>query len=153
MIDVDVVKDVDEDYARDVHGVPGAQVDCFALGFISEGSDKVFLPKPIRKSNIAVSFTQPLADFFFEFAELHFRCNAGDEILLLATKMDLSEMDEDSLLTSFAERANEPVSAGHCIVIKRRPAVASGSDKLRRKLVQDIYSYSASNPSKPVAIN
>ncbi|MGI1668980.1 MAG: hypothetical protein K6L74_01510 [Neptuniibacter sp.] len=139
MIDVDVVTDVDEGYARDVHGVSGVLVDCFALGVIPKGSDDLYFPEPFRKNNLAISFTQSLADFIYEFAEKHYYCNEGDEILLLSAKVDCDQMDEASIISSFFARAEDAVSSGECIVIKRRDALAAESNELRQKVCQDIY--------------
>ena len=139
MIDVDVVKDVDENYARDVHGVAGALIDCFALGVIPAGHDDWLLPEPVRNNNIAVSFTQSLADFFYEFAEKHFHLKESDEVVLLAAKIDCNQMDEESIIACFFERAETAVNSGDCIVIKRREALCPGSDEVAGKVRKDIY--------------
>ncbi len=139
MIDVDVVKDVDENYARDVHGVPGTRVDCFALGVIPEGHDDWLLPEPVRNNNVAVSFTQSLADFFYEFAEKHFQLKENDEVVLLAAKIDCNQMDEESIIACFFERAESAVNSGDCIVIKRRVALCPRSDEVESRVRKDIY--------------
>lgn len=139
MIDVDVVKDVDEDYARDVHGVSGALVECFALGIIAQGSNDWLLPEPVRNNNVAISFTQSLADFFYEFAEKHFHLKENDEVVLLSAKIDCNQMNEESIISSFFERAESAVNSGDCIVIKRRAALCPRSDEVESRVRKDIY--------------
>lgn len=139
MIDVDVVKDVDENYARDVHGVSGVLVDCFALGVIPAGCDDWVLPEPVRSNNVAISFTQSLADFFYEFAEKHFYLKENDEVVLLAAKIDCHQLDEESIISSFFERAECAVNSGGCIVLKRRVALCPHSDEVASRVRKDIY--------------
>ncbi|WP_286239405.1 hypothetical protein [Neptuniibacter halophilus] len=140
MIDVDVVKGVDEGYARQVQGHFSNEQECFVLGFISRDNDEPTLAVPVRKNNIGVSFSQSLAEFFYEFAEKHFECEQGDEVLLFSAKVNCSDLDETALLSGFNQRAKESISAGEGIILKRRIAVGADSAELAERVRSDIYS-------------
>lgn len=136
MIDVDVVKSVDEDYARTVHGVQNAEIDCFALGYKAVGNQNITLAKPVRDTNIAISFTQSLAEFFYEFAEKHFLYSEGDEVLLLSVKIDCNKVLS---IPDYAEQVIGTVSENEVIIIKRRNAISSSSQELKQRIWDDIY--------------
>lgn len=140
MIDVDVVTDVDEGYAQQVHGVSGEELDCYLLGYIPAGEGQLQLAEPLRETNLPVSFTQDLGEFFFELAEAHFVCDAGDEFLLLMAKIDCAGLSAGDTLLSFQQRAETSISGGENIVIKRRRAIDSDSEELTVRVRTNLYS-------------
>lgn len=140
MIDVDVVTDVDEGYAQKVHGVTGEELECYVLSRIPAGESKMQLAEPIRNSNLPVSFTQDLGEFFFELAEEHFVCEVGDEILLLTAKVDCTGLAEDKRISGFQQCAEASLNSGNSIVIKRRKALAAASEELTLRVRNNLYS-------------
>ena len=139
MIDVDVVTDVNDSYALKLRGEVSRNMDCFVIGRIGEGADVLALAEPVRRHNLAISFSQSLGDFFFDFAEAHFHYDQGDDICLLLAKLDCANLDETMLLDSVRLRAEQTIKAGEGTILKRRKAMDSGSAAFISRVRRDIY--------------
>lgn len=114
------------------------ELKCYFVGLIPQGSEDLQLATPVRPDNLAVSFTESLGEFFFDFAEKHFHCEQGDEIVLLSASVDCSDLNEGSFVEEFKKKSKSSLSIGSAI-IKRRIALASDSEDLSIKVRENLY--------------
>lgn len=115
------------------------ELDCYFVGHITSGSDEIKLAEPVRPHNMAVSFTESLGEFFFNFAEKHFRCEKGDEILLMSASVDCSDLEESEFVDGFKQRTEACLEQKSGEIIKRRIAIASDSTELSARVRMDLY--------------
>jgi hypothetical protein len=116
-----------------------AQLDIFLLGHRPQGHDVV---KPARSRNVsdlAISFTEDLARFMFDFAEQYIHCEAGDEVLLMRGKLDCQGiMSRPDFIDHFRVR----VQSGHHFelqdTLQRREAVCVRSDIFKHRRRSDL---------------
>ena len=114
------------------------KVNCYFVGHIPRGSKEIVLVKPIRRHNMGFSFTETLGEFFFEFAEKHFHCEPGEDIVLIATSIERDQLDSqyfiEQLHNKFVGFTNQKGT-----IIRRRTAVAKDSIELSKRVHQDLH--------------
>jgi len=128
-----------------------AQLDLYLLGHRPQGHDVV---KPARSRNVsdlAISFTEGLARFMFDFAEQYIQCEAGDEILLLQGQLDCQDIiSRRDFIDHFRERVQNGQHFELHDTLKRREAICRRSEvfKHRRRtdLLQQPYTLPSSHP-------
>ncbi|MAY43573.1 MULTISPECIES: hypothetical protein [unclassified Neptuniibacter] len=114
------------------------KLDCYFIGHIAEGETQVSIVKPIRHNNTAFSFTESLGDFLYEFAEKHFYCKKGEEIVLIACSIDRRELDNVDFLSRIDEKSDYYFKEQGTI-LKRRKAISSDSIELSKRVFRDLH--------------
>lgn len=115
------------------------EMKCYFVGLIPQGSTEMKLAEPVRPNNLAVSFTESLSEFFYDFAEKHFHCEQGDEIVLFSAHVDCSDICEIDIISSFKEKTAASVTGAPRDVIKRRVALAKDSEELSVRVRNNLY--------------
>lgn len=116
-----------------------SELRCYFVGHIPQGSDEIQLAEPMRPNNLAVSFTESLSEFFFDFAEKHFYCEQGDDIVLMSANVDCSELADADFIQEFKKKTESSLQAQASEVLKRRKAIASDSVELSKKVRENLY--------------
>ncbi|MGH1430869.1 MAG: hypothetical protein ACRBB4_07100 [Neptuniibacter sp.] len=116
-----------------------SELRCYFVGHIPQGSDEIQLAEPMRPNNLAVSFTESLSEFFFDFAEKHFYCEQGDDIVLMSANVDCSELDDADFIQDFKKKTESSLQTQASEVLKRRKAIASDSVELSKKVRENLY--------------
>jgi hypothetical protein len=116
-----------------------SELRCYFVGHIPQGSEEIQLAEPMRPNNLAVSFTESLSEFFFDFAEKHFYCEQGDDIVLMSANVDCSEIDDSDFIGDFKEKTQHSLRDRSGEILKRRKAVASDSAELSKKVRENLY--------------
>jgi hypothetical protein len=115
------------------------QLDIFLLGHRTKGHDLVKPARARNVSDLAISFTEDLAHYMFDFAEQYIHCEAGDEVVLMRGKLDCQDiMSRPDFIDHFRAR----VQSGHHFelqdTLKRREAVCVRSDIFRHRRRSDL---------------
>ncbi|MGH1461727.1 MAG: hypothetical protein ACRBB6_06815 [Neptuniibacter sp.] len=116
-----------------------SELKCYFVGHISQGSDEIKLAEPVRPNNMAVSFTESLSEFFFDFAEKHFHCEQGDDIVLMSANVDCSDLNASDLLEGFKQKTEHSLKQHSGEIIKKRKAIARDSAELSMKVRDNLY--------------
>ncbi|WP_027852614.1 hypothetical protein [Marinobacterium litorale] len=118
-----------------------AILDLYLLGHRVRGEQEVRPGRTILKSDLAVSFTEGLARYMFDFAEHYIHCSEGDEIHLLQARMHCQDIIG---CTDFIHQFRERISAGSQLemhsTLDTRPALCPGSEEARRRRREDLLS-------------
>lgn len=115
------------------------EINVFMVGHAASGSDEIKLAEPLRVNNMAVSFTESLAEFFYDFAEKHFICEQGDQILLLRTSIDSEEIDESDFISCFKAHSERLIASSDGEIIRRRLADDPASEMVNLKVRNNLY--------------
>lgn len=115
-----------------------SELRCYFVGHIPQGSDEIQLAEPMRPNNLAVSFTESLSEFFFDFAEKHFYCEQGDDIVLMSANVNCSEIDDSDFISDFKEQTLHSLRDSSGEILKRRKAVASDSAELSKRVRENL---------------
>lgn len=113
------------------------KLTCYFIGHIPQASVSVALAKPIRHQNMAFSFTESLAQFFYEFAEKHFHFEQGDEILLINCTVGREEFNQDDFFHTIDKRLEDLLQQEGGIVKSKR-AVPPHCKTLTERVHRDL---------------
>lgn len=96
-------------------------VDVYVLGRIPYLKQDIELAQPTFNNDIPVSFTEKLANYMFHSFDKHFKSGAGDEVILLSLKLDISDLlHKDDFIASFKARVRCMDDLASADIVARR---------------------------------